>query len=262
MKDWVKASTQQRDKIKILFLGQCIAAGIEVGAQYSYPVLTTSLLQARFPQLKFEVDFKPLLHPTGLQSLMSASLGLKPDIIFLSLPAVFAALPYRVNSLYLVAPEVMNLARNFVRKIELTIGKNSKLLQSFKQKTVLMPTVAMPVVSLDEYERLTEEALLFCQQNSRCRLVLMGPGGFNEDTRDSNALTPELFRSLNDRILNLGKRCGVTVINANDLMQENDGSVFLRGNQRWSASGHQVMARELASVFTAEILSLQFSTVG
>ena len=89
-------------------------------------------------------------------------------------------------------------------------------------------------------------------------MVLMGPGGFNEDTKESDALTPELFNSLNETIMSLGKRLGVGVVNANELMAEQDGSVFLRGNQRWSAEGHRLMAQELSFVLASEIIKIKF----
>lgn len=261
MKDLFHPTNQQSNKIKILFLGQCIAAGFSVGASNAYPNIAKALLHKRFPALDFEIDFRPLLHPSGLKSLMKASLALKPDIIFLSLPAIFAAIPFRVNSLYLLSPDVMNLARTFLRKIESSVGRNSKFAKLFEKKSVFMPTMVRPALQVDDYERLIEEAVLFCQQTSDCKLVLMGPGGFNEDTRDGDELTPELFQTLNEKIINLGKRLNVAVVNANDAMAAQDGSVFLRDNQKWSAAGHQIMAQELTSVLTAEIVKLRFSEI-
>jgi hypothetical protein len=216
-------------------------------------------LHKRFPALDFEIDFRPLLHPSGLKALMKASLTLKPDIIFISLPAIFAAIPFRVNSLYLLSPDVMNLARTFLRKIESSVGRDSKFAKLFEKKSALMPTMVRPALQVNDYERLIEEAVLFCQQTSDCKLVLMGPGGFNEDTRDDDALTPELFQTLNEKIISLGKRLNVAVVNANDAMAAQDGSVFLRDNQKWSAAGHQIMAQELTSVLTSEIVKLRFS---
>jgi hypothetical protein len=261
MKDWFHSTNQQSNKIKILFLGQCIAAGFSVGASNAYPNLTKAMLHMRFPALDFEIDFKPLLHPSGLKPLMKASLALKPDIIFLSLPAIFAAIPFRVNSLYLLSPDVMNLARTFVRKIESSVGKSSKFAKLFEKKSALMPTLVRPALPVDDYGRLIEEAVLFCQQTSDCRLVLMGPGGFNEDTGDDDGLTPELFQTLNEKIIHLGRQLNVAVVNANDTMAEQDGSVFLRDNQRWSAAGHQIMAQELTDVLASEIMKLKFSEI-
>jgi hypothetical protein len=259
MRNLFRSTNQPSNKIKILFLGQCIAAGFSVGEANAYPTITKALLQTRFPALDFEIDFRPLLHPSGLKPLLKTAIALKPDIIFLSLPAIFAAIPFRVNSLYLLSPDIMNLARTFVRKIEASVRRDSKFAKILEKKSALMPTMVRPAVQVTDYERLIEEAVIYCQQSSECRLVLMGPGGFNEDTKEIDELTPELFRSLNQAIINLGRRLGVAVVNANDAMADQDNGVFLRDNQRWSAAGHQVMAQELTSVLASEITKLKCS---
>ncbi len=252
-------ANQQSNKIKILFLGQCIAAGYNVGVSNAYPVLTMAMLSTRFPTLNFEIDFRPMLHPSGLKSLLKASLFLNPDIIFLSLPAIFAATPFRVNSLYLLSPEIMNVARSFVQKLETAVRTDSRFAKLLNKKSALMPTVVRPAVGVNDYERLIEDAVTSFQTLSDCRIVLMGPGGFNEDTKDGDELSPELFKSINEMIINLGIRLGVLVMNANDMMAEQDGSVFLRDNQRWSDDGHKIMAQELTSVLAAEIVKLRFN---
>jgi hypothetical protein len=259
MRSLFRQTNHQRKKIKILFLGQCIAAGFSVGEANAYPAITKALLQTRFPSIDFEIDFRPLLHPSGLKPLLKTAIALKPDIIFLSLPAIFAAIPFRVNSLYLLSPDIMNLARTFVRKIEASVRRDSRFAKVFEKKSVLMPTMVRPALQVNDYERLIEEAVIYCQKSSECKLVLMGPGGFNEDTKDIDEMTPELFQTLNEAIIRLGKRLGVAVVNANDAMAEQDQKVFLRDNQRWSADGHRVMAQELTSVLASEILKLKCS---
>ena len=259
MKHLFVPADQQSSKIKILFLGQCIAAGYQVGESQAYPILTKAMLSSRFPTLHFEMDFRPLLHPSGLKALLKASLRLNPDIIFLSLPAIFAAIPFRVNSLYLLSPDIMNVARSFVRKLESAVRTDSAFAKLLDKKAVLMPTVVRPAVGVTDYERLIEDAVTSCQKLSECRIVLMGPGGFNEDTRDGDELTPELFKSINEMIIRLGVRLGVAVINANEIMAEQDGSVFLRDNQRWSEDGHKIMAQEITTVLTSEIIKLRCS---
>jgi hypothetical protein len=259
MKSLFRQTNHQKNKIKILFLGQCIAAGFSVGEANAYPTITKTLLHTRFPTLEFEIDFRPLLHPSGLKPLLKTAIGLKPDIIFLSLPAIFAAIPFRVNSLYLLSPDIMNLARTFVRKIEASVRRDSRFAKVLEKKSVLMPTMVRPALPVNDYERLIEEAVVYCQKSSQCKLVLMGPGGFNEDTREINELTPELFHNLNQAIIKLGKRLGVAVVNANDAMAEQEQTVYLRGNQRWSADGHKIMAQELTSVLASEILKLRYT---
>jgi hypothetical protein len=259
LKQLLVPATQQSNKIKILFLGQCIAAGYNVGSSNAYPILTKAMLSTRFPTFTFEIDFRPLLHPSGLKPLLKASLSLKPDIIFLSLPAIFAATPFRVNSLYLLSPDIMNVARSFVQKLESAVRTDSRFAKLLTKKSALMPTVVRPAVGVDDYERLIEDAVKSCQKLSKCRIVFMGPGGFNEYTKDGDELTPELFKSINEMIINLGVRLGVATMNANELMAEQDGSVFLRDNQKWSEEGHKIMAQELTSVLTSEIVKLRGS---
>src|SRR5204862_540582 len=96
-------------------------------------------------------------------------------------PAMFAAIPFRVNSIYLAAPDIMRIARSFVEKIESRIRRDTGLARSFSKRSALMPTVVCPPVSCDEYDGLIEDAITFCRQTSTCRVILMGPGGFNED---------------------------------------------------------------------------------
>jgi hypothetical protein len=258
MKALFHSTRRPQNKVKIYFLGQCIAAGFSVGEANAYPTITRALLESRFPNLDFDIEFKPLLHPTGLKPLLKASLAGKPDIIFLSLPAIFATTAFRVNSLYLLYPDMMNLARGFIRKIESAVRRDSRFAKLIEKKSVLMPTMLRPAVKLEDYQRLIEEALLFCRQTSPCRLVMMGPGGFNLDTREKNELTPEIFDSLNQIIIEIGKRSGIAVVNANDAMAEQDSRVFLRDNQRWSDEGHQLMAQELTSVLALEISKLKY----
>jgi hypothetical protein len=257
MRELSHSTNQQSKTLKILFLGQCIAAGYNVGSSNAYPILTKAMLSTRFPTLTFEIDFRPLLHPSGLKPLLKASLSLKPDIIFLSLPAIFAATPFRVNSLYLLSPDIMNVARSFVQKLESAVRTDSRLAKLLNKKSALMPTVVRPAVGVDDYERLIEDAVISCQKLSECRIVLMGPGGFNEDTKDGDELTPELFKSINEMIIKLGARLGVAIMNANDMMAEQDGRVFLRDNQKWSEEGHKIMAQELTSILTSEIVKLR-----
>src|SRR4030095_1915199 len=114
----------------------------------------------------FKIEVRALLHPTGLRALIESSLPHQPDMIFISLPAIFASIPFRVNSLYLAAPDIMRVARSFVEKIESRIRRDSGLAKIFSMRSALMPTVVCPAIDSDEYERLIENALTFCQQSS------------------------------------------------------------------------------------------------
>ncbi|HZS08129.1 MAG TPA: hypothetical protein VFD58_25065 [Blastocatellia bacterium] len=239
--------------IRIIFLGQCIAAGYGIDDVNAYPKLVCRLLAAQFPGLSFQPDFRPLLHPVGLKALLRSCLSSAPDIIFISLPAIFASVPFRLNSLYLAAPDVMNLARSFVRKIEASVRKDSALARAFRKRSAFVPTVVCAPVSPDEYERLVEDAVRFCQQTSACRVVLMGPGGFNVDTGNEELKSPEMCSVINQAILRVGGRLDVPVINAHDWMTDQGGKVFSPGNHRWNQLGHEIMAREIQAVIGAEV---------
>ncbi len=243
--------------IKLLFLGQCIASGHDIGEANAYPRLVQQMLGAQFPTLRFELKFRPLSHPTGLKALLASCLPEQPDIIFISLPAIFASMPFRVNSLYLIAPDVMHLAHSFAVKIEARLRKDSALAKLFSKRYVLQPTMKCAPVTCDEYRQLIEEALSFCQQASHCRLILMGPGGFNEDTETEELKSPEQCEAINQMILAVGRRLNVPVVNAHDWMTGQGGKVFLPGDIRWNQLGHEVMAREIQSVVAAQVKALK-----
>jgi hypothetical protein len=196
--------SKTRRAIRIQFLGQCIAAGCGVDGASSYPRLIQQMLRAQFPELSFEIEFRSLLHPTGLKVLIQSSLSSDPDIIFIGLPAMFAAIPFRVNSLYLAAPDIMRIARSFVEKIESRIRRDSGLARLFGKRSALLPTVVCPLLSCDEYKRLIEDAITFCQQSSTCRVILMGPGGFNEDAENQDLKSPEMCSTINQMIIGIG----------------------------------------------------------
>ena len=248
--------SKTRRPLRILFLGQCIAAGCGVDGASSYPRLIQQMLSAQFPELCFEIAFKPLLHPTGLKVLIQSSLSFDSDIIFIGLPAMFAAIPFRVNSLYLAAPDIMRIARSFVEKIESRIRRDSGLARVLGKRSALVPTVVCPPVSCDEYERLIEDAVTFCRQSSTCRVILMGPGGFNEDATIEYLKSPDVCSVINQMILRVGERLGVPVVNAHDRMTSLGGKAFFRGNHRWNQYGHDVMSREIQSLIASEVKAL------
>jgi hypothetical protein len=249
-----------RKKIKILFLGQCIAQGYGIGAANSYPQLVQQMLSTQFPTLRFELKFNPLLHPTGLKALLANCLPQQPDIIFISLPAIFAAIPFQVNSLYLIAPEIMQVAHSFALQIQARLRQDSTLAKLFSKRSVFQPIKRCAPVTCTEYKRLIEDAIRFCQQASTCRLILMGPGGFNEDNRTGELQSPVLGNEINRMILAVGQELGVTVVNAQDWMTSQGGKVFFPGDNRWNQIGHQIMAREIQSIVAKQVRQLLTAT--
>lgn len=247
---------ETRRAIRILFLGQCIAAGYGVEEPGSYPRIIQQMLAAQFPELNFKIKFRALLHPTGLRALLETSLLHEPDLIFISLPAIFASIPFRVNSLYLAAPDIMRVARSFVEKIESRIRRDSGLAKIFGKRSALMPTVVCPAIDSDEYERLIEDALTFCQQSSTCRMILMGPGGFNEDAGSGELDSPEVFSTISQMVVKVGERLKVPVVNVNDCMTDLGGKAFITGTHKWNQHGHEVMAREIRTIIACEVKAM------
>lgn len=242
--------------IKVLFLGQCLQYGYaNVSKSATFANLAASMLRVRFPGLSFKFDFKYLYHPSGLKTILKHRLLLsRPDVALINLPAMYAATAWRVNLVYEMAPELVDTARSFMQTIESRMrGSNQP-----QQTTVLDKAFAIRrPISIDEYEKLIEEAVAECKRASSCRMVLMGPGRFNEDTCEDYAVhSPELWASVNEMVLRVGKRLGVAVINAQDALAEYGGEVFTPNNHRWSEYGHEVIAREVESALASQVAEL------
>ena len=221
-----------------------------------------SMLKTRFPGLSFKYANKYLHHPTGLKPHLRRRLLLtKPDIVILSLPAIFASTPWRVSLLYQIAPEVIDTARSLRQKIEarlMEMHRGSAPAKMAEIKAALYPSVVHPPLSIAEYERLIEEGIAICRSMRSCRVVLVGPGRFNEDTVEKHPVnTPELWAAVNEMILRVGRRTGAGVINAQEALAEHDGEVFLPGNHRFSTYGHEVVAREVEAVLASQIMMLR-----
>jgi len=213
------------------------------------------MLRVRFPNLRFKFDFKFLYHPSGLKSILKhRALVSRPDLALINLPAMYAARPWRVNLVYELAPELVDTSRSFMQMIEAKIRRSNEP----QQTTMLDKAFAMrPPISIEEYERLVEDAIEECRRSSSCRLLLMGPGRFNVDTNEDYPVhSPELWASVNRMVLRVGKRAGVPVINAQEALSEYGGEVFTPSNHRWSQFGHEVIAREVETALAARVTEL------
>jgi hypothetical protein len=242
--------------IKVLFLGQCLQYGYaNVSKSSTFAVLAASMLRVRFPGLSFKFDFKYLYHPSGLKAILKHRMLLsRPDVALINLPAMYAATAWRVNLVYQMAPELVDTARSFMQKIEAKIrGSNQP-----QQTTMLDNAFATRrPISIGEYENLIQEALGDCKRASSCRFVLMGPGRFNEDTIEDYAVhSPELWSSVNQMVLRVGKRLDLAVINAQEALADYGGEVFTPNNHRWSEYGHEVIAREVESALASQVTEL------
>lgn len=239
--------------IKILFLGQCIATGAGVRIEHSYPMLIQQQLRLHYPGINFQIVVQPLRHPQGLAALLKTFLREQPDLLFLSLPGLFASLPSRVNLLYHQAPDVIPLARAFLQKLQERSKHDSLLRRLLGVRSKWIPWKIVPPLSLSAYEETVREALVYCQTHSACRVLVMGPGGFNEYSEDGNQTSPELATALNQMLLRVTQEMKMAFINAHELMAEQTSDVYLTASHRWSEQGHAIVARAMESIIAAEI---------
>lgn len=242
----------RRKKIKILSLGQCLNYGYDgVPRSATFNNVAALMLKIRFPEIAFQFESKFLYHPTGLQALLAHRMMLsKPDVVMISVPAAYAARPWRVNRVYEIAPEVIDTARSFLQKISAKI----KNMPALPQHTLLdnMLTTHAPL-KLDEYEKKIEGAVKYCLENS-CRVVLMGPGGFNEDTHEDYPIhSPALWAAVNHMVIRIGQRFNIPIVDAQQALHECDGEVYIPNNHRWSIFGHEIVAKEVEEVLASEI---------
>ena len=242
--------------IKVLFLGQCLQYGYaNVRKSATFADLAASMLRARFPRVRFNFDYKFLYHPVGLKAILKHRLLLsRPDVALINLPAMYTARPWRVNLVYEMAPELVDTARSFMQTIEARVRGSNQRQQTTKLDTAF---AVRPPILIDEYERLIEQSVADCKRVSSCRIVLMGPGRFNEDTiEDYEVHSPEVWSSVNEMVHRVGKRLDVAVINAQAALSEYGPEVFVPSNHRWSEYGHEIIAREVEAALASQVADL------
>ncbi|MCP9495136.1 MAG: hypothetical protein MSG64_11870 [Pyrinomonadaceae bacterium MAG19_C2-C3] len=244
--------------VKILFLGTCLQSGYSgVTASATYPNVASVALRTRFPELNFISELKMLRHPKGLKALLRFGIAtFKPDIVVIAALATHAATSWRAGILYELAPEIFVIARSFMAEVDAKLRSESKFVKLLAKTKGLAPQVIHPPIQLDEYERLLEQGINQCRANP-CRVVLLGPGGFNEDTKTISKLqSPKLWSSVNQMVLGLGERLDVPVINAQEALHEHSSEVFLRNDHKFSLYGHTVIAREVEAVLAVQVAAL------
>ncbi len=185
----------------------------------------------------------------------------RPDIVVISVVATFAAAYTRVNLIYEIAPEVVNTARSFLQKLE---ARRAGRADNVMADTPLDKFLSwQPPLALDEYERLVKEGIELCKA-SDCRVVLIGPGRFNEDATMAGYTipSPALWSSVNDMVRRLSKAQGVSMIDCLGALSDHGGEVFLPNNIRYSSFGHRVVAREVEQTLASEIISSMGLTAG
>lgn len=255
-----KSIAQSNGNVRILFVGQCLMSGHDsIDPALTYVGQAVSGIADRFPGLKIKYSRKHLHHPRGLKAILSHRLMVsRPDIVVISAIASFAALYTRVNLLYEMAPEIVDTARDFLQKIQSAVTGTAVHL---KPETYFDKLIAFhPPLEIDEYEQIVDKGVEMCK-TSGVRVVVVGPGRFNEDVRGHFTIPsgqlPAVFSSVNEMVRRVGKRADIPVIDAQGALSDYSGDVFLRNNIRWSEFGHQLVAKELERVLASEILLLK-----
>lgn len=248
-----------RKSIKVLFVGQCLQFGYDdVRPCETYPALSRTTLSARYPQISFVFETKMLFHPKGLKAMLRYRLPtFRPDIVVITALATYAATQWRTGILYELAPELVVTARSFIEKLDAKLRRGptfgALLNRTLDGTYALRPHVVHPPLRLDEYEQLLEDGINQCRRGTR-RVVLMGPGGFNEyNKNDFEFQSPKLWSEVNQMVHGLGQRMNVPVINTQDALHEHDGDVFLREDHKFSRKGQAVVAREVEAVLATEV---------
>lgn len=246
-------------RAKILFLGQCLQYGYQdVDSASTYFALAASALAERFPAVALRFDRKHLYHPKGLRAILKHRLRFaRPDVVVVSVVGTFAANPTRVSLLYELAPELVDTLRNFAQNVER--GRRDGPVNARTRLDGLMAW--HPPLGLDEYERIVREGVDLCRA-AGCRVVLLGPGRFNEDTSETYAIaTPGLWSEVNDMVRRVAASTGSAAVDVFGSLQEHGGEIFLPNNIRWSRAGHRVVARELEHALAGEIAALRSGKV-
>jgi hypothetical protein len=249
-------------KIKVLFVGQCLQFGYEdVRLRETYPTLAHAALSARYPEVKFIFESKMVFHPKGLRAMLRYRLPIfRPDIVVITALATYAATQWRTGILYELAPELAVTARSFVDKLDAKLRRGptfgNLLTRTVDGTFALRPHVVHPPLGLDEYEQLLEDAVHQCRRGSR-RIVLMGPGGFNEYNKNNLELqSPKLWSAVNEMVLGLARRMNLSAINSQDALHEHDCDVFLREDHKFSRKGQAIVAREVEAILATEVATL------
>lgn len=243
-------------QIKTLFLGQCIANGVGIRAEHSYPLLLQQRLRLRYPGVDFALTVQPFRHPQGLLPLLKVLVRRSPDIVFISLPGMFASIRSNENLIAHHAPELIPVARAFLKKLEARCRQDSRFGRLLATRYKWTPMKTFAPLALSTYEQTVREAVLYVQQHSSSRIVLMGPGGFNEGSRDGLQKSPEMAATLNQQFARLAAELRVAYINAHELMAEQNSDVYLVETHRWSEQGHALIAKEIESVIASELAKL------
>jgi hypothetical protein len=208
--------------------------------------------------VNFIFETKMLFHPKGLRAMLRYRLPtFRPDIVVITALATYTATHWRTGILYELAPEIIVTARSFIEKLDAKLRRGptfeALLNRTLDGTYALRPHIVHPPLLLDEYEQLLEDGIKQCRRGSR-RVVLMGPGGFNEyNKNDFELQSPKLWSAVNQMVHSLGKRKDVAVINTQDALHEHDCDVFLREDHKFSRKGQTVVAREVEAVLATEV---------
>jgi hypothetical protein len=242
--------------VNVLLLGQCLQYGYPgVEDSETFPHLAKRTLSSRFPNLTFNFNLKYLYHPVGLKPILAHRLmRSNPDVVIISVSAIFVASSWRVGYVYEIAPEVLDTARSFMQKVEAGIkGEKSR-----SSKTALDNLFhrRAPLL-IEEYKSYLREGIELCRNSNVRSVVLMGPSYFDEDTKEGYPLeSPEVWLSVNRMVLALGEEMKVPVINTQGLLLDCGREALLPHSIKYSRFGHKMVALEVDRVLGVVVASL------
>lgn len=252
-------------QVGIAFVGQCLVHGYPgVPRRATYPEIVRHHLERERPGLHVQVVAEPFYHPAELRGVLARLLpSVRPDLVVIDVAGWLVAngptavdlsrLPWGVRNAYDRVRHLRSVSHGLVSNWPLASGLVMRV-QASGRALVDGPLRFLvrryPRPSLEEYERLLDEAVTLVTRQPGCELVLQGPSTFNPAETDP-ACVPEsaaLYRAVNDLARRLAAARGVTFIDRMSLIDGANGDVFLPGSTRLSGRGHRLTGHAVAEI--------------
>jgi hypothetical protein len=250
--------------IRIGFLGNCYIFGYRgVATRDTFPEIARRRIEAERPGVRVELVRCPVYHPADLPRQVARLLAKQPpDVLIVDAPASPLAL---TGSKPRVSAQ--GLPPGAARLID-GVQKGFSLLSAFsaehrmirpaframeRMSHVVVDRKILPVQrhappTLEDYERFLEETIKLVSAQSKTRLIVQGPSGFNND--ESHHLykpgTLELYRDVNAMVKRVTVQHDVTMIDRQPIVEGGNRKNFLGNTVRMSAAGHQATGHALA----------------
>lgn len=250
-------------QVGIAFVGQCLVHGYPgVPRSATYPEIVRHHLERERPGLRVRVVAEPFYHPAELQRVLERLLrSVQPDLVVIDVAGWLVAngptavdlsrLPWGVRSAYDRVRHLRSVSYGLAarwpggRGLVMGVQASGRAVVDGPLRFLVK---RYPRPSLEEYERLLEEAVALVTRQPGCELVLQGPSSFNPAETDP-ACVPEsvvLYRAVNDLARRVAAMHGVTFVDRMSLINSADGDMFLPGSTRLSDRGHQLTGHAVA----------------